>query len=120
MFVLHENSPGVDVDDADGVSSTGGHQTGSLGGVIGVWLEHNLKFHFNFQIHLRENLRSHLPDLGLNIGWIVVLTVASDEVDRVVVEVSHVLSFMPFTGIFGTFTLRSLFIRHFETFRLEL
>ena len=49
MFVLHQNSPGVHVDDADGVPSTGGHQTGSLGGVIGVWLEHNLTFHFKFK-----------------------------------------------------------------------
>ena len=63
-----------------------------------------------------RNLRSHLPDLGLNIGWIVVLTVASDEMDRIVVEASHVFTFMLFTGIFRTFTLRPLFIRHFEIF----
>ena len=118
MFVLHQNSPGVDVDDADGVPSTGRHQTGRLGGIIWVRLEHNLQFYFNFsyQFVMRRKLGSHLPDLGLNIGWIVVLTVASDEMDRIVVEASHVFTFMLFTGIFRTFTLRPLFIRHFEIF----
>ena len=116
MFVLHQNGPGVDVDDADGVASTGCHQTGGLGGVIRVRLEDNLRDHFNFNKQFEERISglSHLPDLGLNICWIVVLTVASDEVDRVIVETSDILTFMPFTDIFGTFTLRTFFIRHFE------
>ena len=63
---------------------------------------------------MQENLVANLPDLSLNIGRIVVLTVASDEVDRIIVETSHVFALKPFTGIFGTFTLRPLFIRHCE------
>ena len=115
MFVLHQNSPGVDVDDADGVPTTGRHQTGRLGGVIWIWLEHDLRWHLKFRNYIiRENLIANLPDLSLNIGRIVVLTVASDEVDRIIVETSHVFALKPFTGIFRTLTLRPLFIRHFK------
>ena len=43
MFVLHEDSATVDVDDADGVTSAGGHETGGLAGVGRIWLEHHLE-----------------------------------------------------------------------------
>ena len=65
-------------------------------------------------VRCRARAETYLPDLGLNICWIVVLTVAPNEVDRVIVEASDVVTFKLFTGIFGTFTLRTFFIRHFE------
>ena len=43
MFVLHEDSATVDVDDADGVTSAGGHETGGLAGVGRIWLKHHLE-----------------------------------------------------------------------------
>ena len=43
VFVLHQHGAAVDIDDADRVAPTCGHQAGGLSGVLGVWLKHNLK-----------------------------------------------------------------------------
>ena len=42
VFVFHEDGAAVDIDDADGVAATCGHQTGGLSGVLGIRLKHNL------------------------------------------------------------------------------
>ena len=44
VFVFHQHSAAVDVDDADGVTATRGHQAGGLGGVLRIRLKHNLKW----------------------------------------------------------------------------
>ena len=42
VFVFHQHSAAVDVDDADGVAAARGHQAGGLGGVRRIGLKHNL------------------------------------------------------------------------------
>ena len=63
--------------------------------------------------------RPHLPDLGLDICWIVVFTVTPDEVDWVVIEASHILTPHPFRNVFRAVRFRTLFIRHFLIWKLN-
>merc|ERR1719318_128008 len=100
VLVLHEHGPRVDVDDAYAVAATGGHVRGGLVVVLRVWLEDNL------------------PNLSLDIGWVVVLGMRPDKVDWVIVEVvlliARLLFLLPLNPFVGGRTVRlgSLLVRH--------
>ena len=84
VFVLHENGSRVDIDDADGVASAGGHFGSGLGRVLGVRLEHDLPYLWNKTWH--NNVRHPIPfllfyirklasNLSNTATWVFVFTV---------------------------------------------
>ena len=78
VLVLHEHGPRVDVDDAYAVAAAGGHVGGGLVVVLRVWLEDNLP-EWTINGIRRDQLKStDLPNLSLDIGWVVVLGMRRD------------------------------------------
>ena len=74
VLVLHEHGPRVDVDNAYAVAAAGGHVGGGLVVVLRVWLEDNLPAEWTINGIRRDQLKStDLPNLSLDIGWVVVL-----------------------------------------------
>ena len=79
VLVLHEHGPGVDVYDAYAVTAAGGHVGGGLVVVLRVWLEDNLPAEWTINGIRRDQLKStDLPNLSLDIGWVVVLGMRRD------------------------------------------
>ena len=73
VLVLHEHGPRVDVDDAYAVAAAGGHVRGGLVVVLRVWLEDNLPEWTIIGIRGDQLESTDLPNLGLDIGRVVVL-----------------------------------------------
>ena len=78
MFVLHENSAGIDVNDANGVSAAGGDPGSCAFSVQGI------------------GFKDHFPNLCLNVSRVIVFAVRSYKMHRIIIDGIDIVSGLAF------------------------